>query len=166
MKACYLFICHLNPSAIQRLAKRLEEEGADSELMRYCERILRVHSSDPYKLKSIPQWELAAEVIPYMKTDDGAISSVITDHIGAGDNKPNGVHVSMDKPIDKSKGIVGRFHMGQQLPYDSRMDLLTLSRINFQMHYPSLMKLFWHWLRITLMELILQLKLPLVLSTR
>ncbi|XVF28060.1 hypothetical protein REPUB_Repub14bG0163200 [Reevesia pubescens] len=40
-----LFICHLNLSAMRRLAQRLEEEGADSELRRYCERILRVRSS-------------------------------------------------------------------------------------------------------------------------
>ncbi|MBA0688390.1 hypothetical protein Goari_006182, partial [Gossypium aridum] len=95
-----LFICHLNPSAMRRLAQRLEEEGADSELRRYCERILRVRSSGwtqgifanfaaesmvpkgpewgggnweiktPTNIKSIPQWELAAEVMPYMKTDD------------------------------------------------------------------------------------------------
>ncbi|OMP02070.1 hypothetical protein COLO4_11380 [Corchorus olitorius] len=159
-----LFICHLNPSAMRRLAQRLEEEGADSELRRYCERILRVRSSGwtqgifanfaaesmvpkgpewgggnweiktPTTLKNIPQWELAAEVMPYMKTDDGPIPSFIADHIGiylgsikgrgniievredslvkafipaAGDNKPNGFHTSMATPIDKSKGIVG-----------------------------------------------------------
>ncbi|XVF15589.1 hypothetical protein REPUB_Repub09cG0167400 [Reevesia pubescens] len=157
-----LFICHLNPSAMRRLAQRLEEEGADSELRRYCERILRVRSSGwtqgifanfaaesmvpkgiewgggnweiktPTNLKTIPQWELAAEVMPYMKNDDGAIPSIITDHIGvylgsikgrgniievregslvkaftpaAGDNKPNGVHTSMAKSIDNSKGV-------------------------------------------------------------
>ncbi|XP_059640200.1 uncharacterized protein LOC132282506 [Cornus florida] len=107
-----LFICHLNPSAMRRLAQRLEEEGTDSELRRYCERILRVRSTGwtqgifanfaaesmvpkgpewgggnweiktPTNLKSIPQWELAAEVMPYMKTDDGTIPSIVTDHIG------------------------------------------------------------------------------------
>ncbi|OWM64347.1 hypothetical protein CDL15_Pgr009270 [Punica granatum] len=107
-----LFICHLNPSAMRRLAQRLEEEGLDSELRRYCERILRVRSTGwtqgifanfaaesmvpkgpewgggnweiktPTDMKDIPQWELAAEVMPYMKTDDGAIPSIITDHIG------------------------------------------------------------------------------------
>ncbi|PPS15235.1 hypothetical protein GOBAR_AA05343 [Gossypium barbadense] len=156
-----LFICHLNHSAMRRLAQRLEEEGADSELRRYCERILRIRSSSwtqgifanfaaesmvpkgpewgggnweiktPMTLKSIPQWELAAEVMPYMKTDDGAIPSVISDHIGvylgvikgrgnvievregslvipgATDSKPNGVHTSMDKSIDKSVGVAG-----------------------------------------------------------
>ncbi|KAL1066688.1 hypothetical protein V6Z11_D12G078300 [Gossypium hirsutum] len=154
-----LFICHLNPSAMRRLAQRLEEEGADSELRRYCERILRVRSSGwtqgifanfaaesmvpkgpewgggnwefktPTNLKSIPQWELAAEVMPYMKTDDGAIPSIITDHIGvylgsikgrgniievkegslvipaAGDHKPNGVHTSVAKSTDSSMGV-------------------------------------------------------------
>ena len=40
-----LFICHLNPSAMRRLAQKLEEEGSGSELRRYCERILRVRSS-------------------------------------------------------------------------------------------------------------------------
>ncbi|KAK9284387.1 hypothetical protein L1049_023558 [Liquidambar formosana] len=107
-----LFICHLNPSAMRRLAQKLEEEGTDSELRRYCERILRVRSTGwtqgifanfaaesmvpkgpewgggnweiktPTNLKAIPQWELAAEVMPYMKTDDGTIPSIITDHIG------------------------------------------------------------------------------------
>lgn len=107
-----LFICHLNPSAMRRLAQRLEEESGDSELRRYCERILRVRSTGwtqgifanfaaesmvpkgpewgggnweiktPSSTKSIPQWELAAEVMPYMRTDDGSIPSLSTDHIG------------------------------------------------------------------------------------
>lgn len=107
-----LFICHLNPSAMRRLAQKLEEEGTDSELRRYCERILRVRSTGwtqgifanfaaesmvpkgpewgggnweiktPTNLKDIPQWELAAEVMPYMKTDDGSIPSIVTDNIG------------------------------------------------------------------------------------
>lgn len=107
-----LFICHLNPSAMRRLAQKFEEEGADSDLRRYCERILRVRSTGwtqgifanfaaesmvpkgpewgggnweiktPTNLKSIPQWELAAEVMPYMRTDDGTIPSIVTDHIG------------------------------------------------------------------------------------
>ncbi|KAK4416219.1 hypothetical protein Salat_2447400 [Sesamum alatum] len=107
-----LFICHLNPSAMRRLAQKLEEEGTDSELRRYCERILRIRSTGwtqgifanfaaesmvpkgpewgggnweiktPINLKDIPQWELAAEVTPYMKTDDGTIPSIVTDHIG------------------------------------------------------------------------------------
>lgn len=97
---------------MRRLAQKLEEEGADSELRRYCERILRVRSTGwtqgifanfaaesmipkgpewgggnweiktPTNLKAIPQWELAAEVTPYMRTDDGAIPSIIADHIG------------------------------------------------------------------------------------
>ncbi|QCD81654.1 COMPASS component SWD1 [Vigna unguiculata] len=107
-----LFICHLNPSAMRRLAQKLEEEGLDSELRRYCDRILRVRSTGwtqgifanfaaesmvpkgpewgggnweiktPTAVKDIPQWELAAEVTPYMKTDDGTIPSIIVDHIG------------------------------------------------------------------------------------
>ncbi|CAI8609244.1 unnamed protein product [Vicia faba] len=107
-----LFICHLNPSAMRRIAQKLEDEGLDSELRRYCERILRVRSSGwtqgifanfaaesmvpkgpewgggnweiktPTTVKDIPQWELAAEVTPYMKTDDGTIPSIIVDHIG------------------------------------------------------------------------------------
>ncbi|KAL1824675.1 hypothetical protein ACET3Z_011453 [Daucus carota] len=107
-----LFICHLNPSAMRRLAQKLEEEGTDSVLRRYCERILRVRSTGwtqgifanfaaesmvpkgpewgggnweiktPFNLKDIPQWELAAEVTPYMRTDDGSIPSIVTDHIG------------------------------------------------------------------------------------
>lgn len=107
-----LFIAHLNPSAMRRLAQKLEEDAMDSELRRYCERILRVRSTGwtqgifanfaaesmvpkgpewgggnweiktPINLKAIPQWELAAEVMPYMKTDDGIIPSIITDHIG------------------------------------------------------------------------------------
>ncbi|ESW28815.1 hypothetical protein PHAVU_002G020500 [Phaseolus vulgaris] len=107
-----LFICHLNPSAMRRLAQKLEEEALDSELRRYSERILRIRSSGwtqgifanfaaesmvpkgpewgggnweiktPTNAKDIPHWELAAEVTPYMKTDDGAIPSIIIDHIG------------------------------------------------------------------------------------
>lgn len=107
-----LFICHLNPSAMRRLAQKLEDESADPELRRFCERILRVRSTGwtqgifanfaaesmvpkgpewgggnweiktPTNLKSIPQWELAAEVMPYMRTDDGTIPSIVTDHIG------------------------------------------------------------------------------------
>ncbi|KAM7520509.1 hypothetical protein LguiB_019471 [Lonicera macranthoides] len=107
-----LFICHLNPSAMRRLAQKLEEESTDSELRRYCERILRIRSTGwtqgifanfaaesmvpkgpewgggnweiktPTNLKDIPQWELAAEVMPYMRTDDGSIPSIVTDNIG------------------------------------------------------------------------------------
>ncbi|KAH9663477.1 WD REPEATS REGION domain-containing protein [Citrus sinensis] len=157
-----LFICHLNPSAMRRLAQRLEEEGANPELRRYCERILRVRSTGwtqgifanfaaesmvpkgpewgggnweiktPTNLKSIPQWELATEVVPYMRTDDGPIPSIISDHVGiylgsikgrgtivevtekslvkdfipaGADNKPNGVHSSSVKSTyNKSKG--------------------------------------------------------------
>ncbi|KAK8948312.1 hypothetical protein KSP40_PGU008176 [Platanthera guangdongensis] len=36
----------------------------------------------PTNMNSIPQWELAGEVMPYMKTDDGAIPSIIPNHIG------------------------------------------------------------------------------------
>ncbi|GAV72477.1 hypothetical protein CFOL_v3_15965 [Cephalotus follicularis] len=160
-----LFICHLNPSAMRRLAQKLEEEGADSELRRYCERILRVRSTGwtqgifanfaaesmvpkgpewgggnweiktPSNLKNIPQWELAAEVLPYMKTDDGAIPSIITDHIGiylgsikgrgnivevredslvkafipaGGNSKSNGLHASTVKSVSiNSQGVPG-----------------------------------------------------------
>ncbi|KAK6923016.1 hypothetical protein RJ641_011320 [Dillenia turbinata] len=107
-----LFICHLNPSTMRRLAQKLEEIGTDSELRRSCERILRVRSSGwtqgifanfaaesmvpkgpewgggdweiktSTNVKAIPQWELAAEVMPYMKTDDGPIPAIVTDHIG------------------------------------------------------------------------------------
>lgn len=107
-----LFICHLNPSAMRRLAQKLEEAATDSELRRYCERILRIRSTGwtqgifanfaaesmvpkgpewgggnweiktPINMKDIPQWELAGEVMPYMKTSEGAIPSIIADHIG------------------------------------------------------------------------------------
>jgi hypothetical protein len=107
-----LFICHLNPSALRRLAQKLEESGTDSELRRYLERILRVRSTGwtqgvfanfaaesmvpkgpewaggnweiktPTNIKTIPQWELAGEVMPYMKTTDAGIPSVVADHIG------------------------------------------------------------------------------------
>ncbi|XP_044470052.1 uncharacterized protein LOC123199208 isoform X2 [Mangifera indica] len=157
-----MFICHLNPSAMRRLAERMEEEGANSELRRYCERILRVRSTGwtqgifanfaaesmvpkgpewgggnweiktPTNLKSIPQWELAAEVVPYMRNDDGPIPSIISDHIGVylgsikgrgnivevtetslvkpfmpagADNKPNGLHTPLANSVSiKSKG--------------------------------------------------------------
>ncbi|KAL6861400.1 hypothetical protein ACP4OV_017100 [Aristida adscensionis] len=107
-----LFICHLNPSALRRLSQKLEESATDSELRRYLERILRVRSTGwtqgvfanfaaesmvpkgpewaggnweiktPTSIKNIPQWELAGEVMPYMKTTDAGIPSVIADHIG------------------------------------------------------------------------------------
>nr|CAB3498550.1 unnamed protein product [Digitaria exilis] len=107
-----LFICHLNPSALRRLAQKLEESATDSELRRYLERILRVRSTGwtqgvfanfaaesmvpkgpewaggnwdiktPTNIKTIPQWELAGEVMPYMKTTDAGIPSVVADHIG------------------------------------------------------------------------------------
>ncbi|XP_061341114.1 uncharacterized protein LOC133287491 isoform X2 [Gastrolobium bilobum] len=157
-----LFICHLNPSAMRRLAQKLEEEGFDSELRRHCERILRVRSTGwtqgifanfaaesmvpkgpewgggnweiktPTTAKDIPQWELAAEVTPYMKTNDGTIPSIIVDHIGvylgsikgrgnivevredslvksfipAGNDKTNGLEVSSVKSISNQlKGV-------------------------------------------------------------
>lgn len=172
-----LFICHLNPSAMRRLAQKLEEEGTDSELRRYCERILRVRSTGwtqgifanfaaesvipkgpewgggnweiktPTNMKAIPQWELAAEVMPYMKTDDGSIPSIIADHIGvylgsikgrgnivevredslvkpftpAGGNiKENGLHTSLAKSMsNKSKEVQAG---------DSLMGLETLTQ--------------------------------------
>ncbi|XP_024640884.1 uncharacterized protein [Medicago truncatula] len=107
-----LFICHLNPSAMRRLAQKLEEEDLDSELRRHCERILRIRSTGWTQgifanfaaesmvpkgpewgggnweiktlatAKDIPKWELAAEVTPYMRTDDAAIPSIVLDHIG------------------------------------------------------------------------------------
>ncbi|CAL2273516.1 unnamed protein product [Prunus armeniaca] len=172
-----LFICHLNPSAMRRLAQKLEEDGTDSELRRYCERILRVRSTGwtqgifanfaaesmvpkgpewgggnweiktPTNMKAIPQWELAAEVMPYMKTDDGTIPSIIADHIGVylgsikgrgnivevredslvksftpagGSNKPNGPQLSSVKSTSNmSKGVPGG---------DSLMGLETLNK--------------------------------------
>ncbi|CAN1343668.1 hypothetical protein LINPERPRIM_LOCUS39866 [Linum perenne] len=153
-----LFICHLNPSAMRRLAQKLEEESVDPELRRYCERILRVRSTGwtqgifanfaaesmvpkgaewgggnweiktPTNLKSIPQWELAGEVMPYMRSDEGTIPAIITDHIGvylgsikgrgnvvevredslvkayipSGDNKTNGVPDSLAKSLSNN----------------------------------------------------------------
>ncbi|EEF39996.1 nucleotide binding protein, putative [Ricinus communis] len=177
-----LFICHLNPSAMRRLAQKLEDEGADPELRRYCERILRVRSSGwtqgifanfaaesmvpkgpewgggnweiktPTNLKSIPQWELAAEVMPYMKTDDGTVPAIITDHIGvylgsikgrgnvvevregslvkafksAVDDKPNGLPNPLAKSSsNESKGL----HEGNSKG-DSLMGLETLIKQN------------------------------------
>ncbi|KHN25133.1 hypothetical protein glysoja_044599 [Glycine soja] len=158
-----LFICHLNPSAMRRLAQKLEEEGLDSELRRYCDRILRARSTGwtqgifanfsaesmvpkgpewgggnweiktPTAVKDIPQWELAAEVTPYMKTDDGTIPSIIVDHIGVylgsikgrgnivevredslvkvfmptgNENKVNGLEASSVKSISKQSNVV------------------------------------------------------------
>ncbi|KAL8151948.1 hypothetical protein V2J09_021756 [Rumex salicifolius] len=107
-----LFICHLNPSAMRRLAQKLEEDASNPELRRHCERILRVRSTGwtqgifanfaaesmipkgpewgggnweiktRTNMKDIPQWALAAEVMPYMKTDDGPIPATVLDHIG------------------------------------------------------------------------------------
>ncbi|CAK7337638.1 unnamed protein product [Dovyalis caffra] len=177
-----LFICHLNPSAMRRLAQKLEEESLDSELRRYCERILRIRSTGwtqgifanfaaesmvpkgpewgggnweiktPTNLKSIPQWELAGEVMPYMKTDDGTIPAIITDHIGvylgsikgrgnvvevredslvkafipAGDNKPNGLPNSLVKSIsNKSNG-----QPDGHVKLDSLLGLETVTKQN------------------------------------
>ncbi|KAF8410020.1 hypothetical protein HHK36_002540 [Tetracentron sinense] len=176
-----LFICHLNPSAMRRLAQKLEDAGTDSELRRYCERILRVRSTGwtqgifanfaaesmvpkgpewgggnweiktPTHLKDIPQWELAGEVMPYMKTNDGTIPSIIAEHIGVylgairgrgnvievredslvrtftatgGDINANGLQASVIKPIsNKPKGMSFGDSKG-----DSIMGLETLTR--------------------------------------
>ncbi|KAI4386694.1 hypothetical protein MLD38_004605 [Melastoma candidum] len=176
-----LFICHLNPSAMRRLAQKLEEDSADPEIRRYCERILRVRSTGwtqgifanfaaesvvpkgpewgggnweiktPSTLKAIPQWELATEVLPYMKTDDGTIPSIITDHIGVylgcikgrgnivavredslvkaltpavGDSKANELPPSLAKSIpDKLVGIAG-----SDSKLESLMGLETLTK--------------------------------------
>ncbi|KAH7331173.1 hypothetical protein KP509_20G018600 [Ceratopteris richardii] len=40
-----LFICHLNPSALRRLAQKLEESGVNPELQRQCAKILSVRSA-------------------------------------------------------------------------------------------------------------------------
>ncbi|WCJ31093.1 Transducin/WD40 repeat-like superfamily protein [Euphorbia peplus] len=177
-----LFICHLNPSAMRRLAQKLEEEGADPEMRRYCERILRARSTGwtqgifanfaaesmvpkgpewgggnweiktPTNLKSIPQWELAAEVMPYMKTDDGTIPAIIADHIGVylgaikgrgnvvevredslvkafksgGDNKPNGFGNVLAQSLPKeTKGLPDGGSKG-----DSLMGLESLMKQN------------------------------------
>ncbi|KAG5069874.1 hypothetical protein JHK85_002251 [Glycine max] len=142
------------------LYQKLEDEDLDSELRRHCEWILRVRSSGwtqgifanfaaesmvpkgpewgggdweiktPTNAKDIPQWELAAEVLPYMKTDDGAIPSIILDHIGVyvgsikgrgnvvevredslvkavipagNDFKANGLEISSVKPISNQR---------------------------------------------------------------
>lgn len=166
---------------MRRLAQKLEEDGTDSEMRRYCERILRIRSTGwtqgifanfaaesmvpkgpewgggnweikiPTNLKAIPQWELAAEVMPYMKTDEGTIPSVIADHIGVylgsikgrgnivevredslvralvpagGDNKPNGLQMVPGKSVSiKSKGVLDGDSKG-----DSLMGLETLTK--------------------------------------
>lgn len=107
-----LFICHLNPSALRHLSQRLEDAATDLDIRRYCERILRVRSTGwgqgifanfaaesmapkgpewgggnwdiktPVSMKDIPQWELAGEVMPYMKTSEGGIPTIMADHIG------------------------------------------------------------------------------------
>ncbi|XP_077212659.1 transducin/WD40 repeat-like superfamily protein [Tasmannia lanceolata] len=176
-----LFICHLNPSAMRRLAQKLEDAGSDSELRRYCERILRVRSTGwtqgifanfaaesmvpkgpewgggnweiktPTDLKDIPQWELAGEVMPYMKTSDGTIPSIITDHIGVylgaikgrgnvievredslvkaftaanGEHKVNSLQTSLAKPVsNKTNGVAGGDSRG-----NSPMGMDTISR--------------------------------------
>jgi hypothetical protein len=86
----------------------------------------------PTTVKDIPQWELAAEVTPYMKTDDGTIPSIIVDHIGVylgsikgrgnivevredslvkafmpagNDNKVNGLEASLIKSISNQPNV-------------------------------------------------------------
>lgn len=155
-----LFICHLNPSAMRRLAQKLEEENGDSELRRYCERILRVRSTGwtqgifanfaaesmvpkgpewgggnweiktPTNLKAIPQWELAAEVMPYMRTDDGAIPSIISDHIGvylgAIKGRGNVVAVREDTLVKVLKPTIG----DAALPSGSQPSVSALNTSN------------------------------------
>lgn len=108
-----LFICHLNPSAMRRLAEKLEQISLDSEIRRHLERILRVRSTTwsqggifanfaaesmvpkgpewaggnweiktPATTKPIPAWEISAEVMPYMRTGEGSIPTIVADHIG------------------------------------------------------------------------------------
>lgn len=135
-----LFICHLNPSAMRRLAQKLEEESGDPELRRYCERILRARSTGwtqgifanfaaesmvpkgpewgggnwdiktPTDMKSIPQWELAGEVMPYMKSDDGTIPSIVADHIGVYlgcvKGRVNVVEIKEDSLVSKPGGLL------------------------------------------------------------
>ncbi|EOA23389.1 hypothetical protein CARUB_v10016565mg [Capsella rubella] len=134
-----LFICHLNPSAMRRLAQKLEEESGDPELRRYCERILRVRSTGwtqgifanfaaesmvpkgpewgggnweiktPTDMKSIPKWELAGEVMPYMKNEDGTIPSIVADHIGVYlgcvKGRVNVVEIKEDSLVSKPGGL-------------------------------------------------------------
>lgn len=134
-----LFICHLNPSAMRRLAQKLEEESGDPELRRYCERILRVRSTGwtqgifanfaaesmvpkgpewgggnweiktPTDMKSIPKWELAGEVMPYMKNEDGTIPSIVADHIGVYlgcvKGRVNVVEIKEDNLVTKPGGL-------------------------------------------------------------
>ncbi|OAE26773.1 hypothetical protein AXG93_1129s1220 [Marchantia polymorpha subsp. ruderalis] len=108
-----LFCCHLNPSAMRRLAQKLEENKVDSELTRHVAKILTVRSvgwgqggafanlsaesmapkglewgggnwqiKTTPAIKIVPEWELSGEVTAYMKTPNGAIPTIIPEHIG------------------------------------------------------------------------------------
>lgn len=144
-----LFICHFNPSAMRRLAQKLEEVGTDAELRRYLERILRVRSTGwtqgifanfaaesmqpkgaewgggnweiktPTTVKDIPQWELAGEVLPYMRTNEGGIPSTIADHIGvylgAIKGRGNVVDIS-DKSLVKAFTSISAENKAAELP--------------------------------------------------
>ncbi|KAJ7952887.1 Transducin/WD40 repeat-like superfamily protein [Quillaja saponaria] len=140
-----LFICHLNPSAMRRLAQKLEEEGTDSELRRYCERILRVRSTGwtqgifanfaaesmvpkgpewgggnweiktPTNVKDIPQWELGCG-------GRGNIVEVREDSLvkafspAGGGIKPNGLDTSIIKSIsNQSKEASDSISKGESL---------------------------------------------------
>lgn len=59
-----------------------------------------------------------------------------------------------------------RFVGGQLLHFVLRLDLSILSKINWQTHYPALMKVFLDWQRINLVELTLRHKPLFVPSTR
>lgn len=71
----------------------------------------------PTTVKDIPQWELAAEVTPYVKTDDGTIPSIIVEvregslvkaFMPAGNNnKENGLEASSVKSISNLPNVVG-----------------------------------------------------------
>lgn len=150
-----LFICHLNPSALRRLAQKLEDMDAESELRRQCERILRVRSSGwtqgifanfaaesmvpkgpewgggnweiktPPESKNLPQWELSGEVMPYMKTSSGFIPSIIPDHIGVYLGTMKGRGTIIDVRDDTS---LKRFT--QSVNGESKTEELPLALIN------------------------------------
>ncbi|KAL3680721.1 hypothetical protein R1sor_023677 [Riccia sorocarpa] len=106
-----LFLCHLNPSAMRRLAQKLEENKVESELTRHVSKILTVRSAGlggafanlsaesmapkgtewgggNWEIRTTPaikivrEWELSGEVTAYMKTPNGAIPTIIPEHIG------------------------------------------------------------------------------------
>ncbi|KAL2621606.1 hypothetical protein R1flu_001811 [Riccia fluitans] len=154
-----LFLCHLNPSAMRRLAQKLEENKVESELTRHVAKILTVRSAGlggafanlsaesmapkgaewgggNWEIKTTPaikivrQWELSGEVTAYMKTPNGAIPTIIPEHIGVYLGTMKGrveiresLHVrKFSSGVTDENGGAGNLQAGLPLPSSNKAD--------------------------------------------